>query len=74
MSLIASFPIEIDEDALLDQLQELRDMVEQIDMAQIMVKYGGAQVLLSVMDEGADLFQSELKGLAASCIGQHMIT
>jgi len=39
-----------EEDNLLDQLDELRDIVEQIDMAHVFVKFGGSDVFCSVLE------------------------
>jgi hypothetical protein len=55
------------EEELINDLQELRDIVEQIDMAHIVVKYGGIEVLLQIV-ESKSLFSDELKGIAISSI------
>lgn len=56
----------IDEDNLEDLLQELRDIVEQIDMSHVFVKFGGLTVLLAIIQ--FPLFSNNIKSLAAGTI------
>jgi hypothetical protein len=37
-------------DELMDNLEELRDIVEQIDMAQVCAKFGGCEILLQILE------------------------
>lgn len=39
-----------DDDVMLDQLDELRDIVEQIDMAHVFAKFGGVDVFTGVLE------------------------
>jgi hypothetical protein len=55
------------EDALMDELEELRDIVEQIDMAGVFAKFGGATCLLSLLKTAS--LPISLRAMAASIIG-----
>jgi hypothetical protein len=46
-----------DEDVILDQLVELRDIVEQIDMAHVFAKFGGVDVFTGVLESRAQSVQ-----------------
>ena len=55
------------EDALLDEMEELRDIVEQIDMAGVFAKFGGCTCLLSLLKAAA--LPVSVRAMAASVIG-----
>jgi len=56
----------IDEDIALDELEELRDIVGQIDMAQVFMKLGGLTCLLELIDFAP--FPPEVRSLGASVL------
>jgi hypothetical protein len=49
-----------------DDLLELRDIVEQVDMAQVFTKFGGCEYLLQLIHSA--IFEVEIKILATSII------
>lgn len=53
-------------DTVLHLLDELRSIVEQVDMAQVFVKFGGFQCLLGLLD--SETISTEARSLAASTI------
>jgi hsp70-interacting protein len=57
-----------DEAKLEDDLDELRDIVEHIDMARIFVKFGGLQCLLGLLKTDEPIGE-EIRCLAAGIIG-----
>lgn len=56
-----------DEDALLVDLEDLRDIVEQVDMAQVFAKVGGCEILLRVGEH--DGLPASVRALAVAIIG-----
>lgn len=56
-----------DEDALLADLEDLRDIVEQVDMAQVFAKVGGCDILLRVGERVG--LPTSIRALAVAIIG-----
>lgn len=56
-----------DEDALLVDLEDLRDIVEQVDMAQVFAKVGGCEILLRVGEHSG--LPTSVRALAVAIIG-----
>jgi len=50
-----------------NDLEDLRDIVEQVDMAQVFTKYGGCDVLIQAIEQREELAPA-MKALAASVI------
>lgn len=57
----------IDEGRILFNLEEVRDIVEQIDMARVFAQFGGLECLLRLVEHGHS--SMEVRCLAASTIG-----
>lgn len=57
----------IDEGRILFNLEEVRDIVEQIDMARVFAQFGGLECLLRLVEHGR--CSMEVRCLAASTIG-----
>lgn len=57
----------IDEERILFNLEEIRDIVEQIDMARVFAQFGGLECLLRLVEHGRS--SMEVRCLAASTIG-----
>lgn len=57
----------IDEGRILFNLEEIRDIVEQIDMARVFAQFGGLECLLRLVEHGHS--SMEVRCLAASTIG-----
>ena len=55
-----------DEDELENLLEEMRDIVEQIDMAQVLVKFGGITVIFALLQ--LENLSIDVKSLAVSSI------
>ncbi len=60
-------PNESDEESIENSLEEIKGIVDQIDMAQVFTKFGGVKCLLRVI-ECAEI-NDHLKSIAASVIG-----
>jgi hsp70-interacting protein len=59
--------LESEQEKIEIQLEELRDIIEQIDMAQIFTKFGGCEILLSLLTFAP--LDSDNKAVAAAAIG-----
>jgi hsp70-interacting protein len=57
----------INEDRIIDILEELRDIIDQIDMAQTFNKFGGVQCLIQLIE--SDKIPANLKATAISVLG-----
>lgn len=60
-------PNENDEEMIENSLEEIKSIVDQIDMAQVFSKFGGSKCLLRIINN--DGISNELKSIAASVIG-----
>lgn len=63
----------VDNDILQDELDELRDIIEQIDMAQIFTRFGGLQCLLNLLELNNDIINIDNKCSIASTLGYSYI-
>lgn len=59
---------EVDLEVLQEDLEEVRDIVEQIDMAQVFTKFGGCDLLVGLAEERTK-YPVELRALAVAIVG-----
>ena len=57
------------EEKLLNDLEELQDISEQIDMAQILSKCGGIRAMIALADSNLEFVSNNVKAQAISVIG-----
>mmetsp|Transcript_28970 Transcript_28970/g.39793 ORF Transcript_28970/g.39793 Transcript_28970/m.39793 type:complete len:351 (-) Transcript_28970:16-1068(-) len=57
------------EDKLLNDLEELQDITEQIDMAQILSKCGGIRAMIALAESTLEVVSNNVKSQAISVIG-----
>jgi hypothetical protein len=60
-------PNESDEEMIENSLEEIKSIVDQIDMAQVFSKFGGSKFLLRIISN--NVISEELKSIAASVVG-----
>lgn len=59
--------LEAEQDDIEMQLEELRDIIEQVDMAQVFTKFGGCEVLVELLSLAS--LDNNSKAVAAAAIG-----
>lgn len=67
VNLLDTHALDENEEEVEGMLEELQDIVEQIDMAQIFVKYGGLECLLQIVERNDH--ESSLRTAASTVIG-----
>jgi hsp70-interacting protein len=54
-------------DKMIDELSELQDITEQLDMANICIKFGGLKILINIME--SEVLDLEVRCIAATTLG-----